>query len=61
MKRELFIADIDNARNKVDLMTRLLTEALDGKSTADIVSALTAHMSRDELEDATVAICGVIR
>ncbi len=58
---DLHIADIDNAKDKVGMMSRLLTETLADKKPAEIVSALVPYLTLDALEDATVAICGVIR
>lgn len=55
------IADIDNAKDKGALISRLLADKLDGRPTREIVDSLLAFMTLDEREDAVVAICGIDR
>lgn len=55
------IADIDNAKDRGALISRLLADKLDGRPTREIVDSLMAFMTLDEREDAVVAICGIIR
>lgn len=55
------IVDIDNAKDKGALISRLLADKLEGRPTREIVDSLLAFMTLDEREDAVVAICGIVR
>lgn len=57
----LSIVDIDNAKNKRQLMIKHLTDRLDGVSAADIVTILASFMDIDTLEDTFVTVCNVER
>ena len=55
------IADIDNAKDRGAMISRLLADKLEGRPAKEIVDSLLAFMTLDEREDAVVAICGIIR
>lgn len=57
----LSIVDIDNAKNKRQLMTSHVVKELRGDTPENIIKIITAFMSIDDLEDAFVTICNVDR